>query len=76
VKLAQKKPDVAVQRFDACDKALPGNPNTTFLKGVSLEGMQRRKEAAQHYAQFLRAGGQGAQAKYAQTRLTQWGVTR
>ncbi len=76
VKLAQKKPDVAFQRFDAYDKVLPGNPATAFFKGVSMEGMQRPKEAAQYYVQYLRAGGEGAPAKHAQTRLRQWGVIR
>jgi tetratricopeptide (TPR) repeat protein len=76
VKLTQKKPDVALQRFEAYDKALPGNPNTMFFKGVSLEAMQKRKEAAQHYVQFLRSGAKGPQAQHAQTRLTQWGVIR
>ena len=76
VKLAQKKPDVAFQRFDAYDKALPGNPATAFFKGASMEAMQRRKEAAQYYVQYLRAGGEGPPAQHAQTRLQQWGVIR
>ena len=76
IKLAQKKPDVAFQRFDAYDKALPGNPATAFFKGASMEAMQKRKEAAQYYVQFLRAGGEGPPARHAQTRLQQWGVIR
>jgi Tfp pilus assembly protein PilF len=76
VKLAQGKPDVAFQRFDAYDKALPGNPNTAFFKGASMEAMQKRNEAARYYVQFLSAGEQGPQAQYAQTRLKQWGVIR
>ena len=76
VKLAQKKPDVAFQRFDAYDKALPGNPATAFFKGASMEAMQKRNEAARFYVQFLNTGGEGPPAKYAQTRLQQWGVIR
>jgi predicted Zn-dependent protease len=76
VKLAQKKPDVAFQRFDAYDKVLPGNPATAFFKGASMEAMQRRKEAAQLYVQYLRAGGEGPPAQHAQSRLKQWGVIR
>ena len=76
VKLAQKKPDVAFQRFDAYDKALPGNPATAFFKGASMEAMQKRNEAARFYVQFLKTGGEGPPAKYAQTRLQQWGVIR
>jgi tetratricopeptide (TPR) repeat protein len=76
VKLAQKKPDLALQRFEAYDKVLPGNPNASFFKGVSLDAMQRRKEATQQYVQFLKSGGQGPQAQHAYTRLKEWGVAR
>lgn len=76
VKLAQKKPEEAFQRFEAYDKALPGNPSTIFFKGIAKESMQDRNAAAQYYVQFLRAGGSGQPAQYAQQRLRQWGVTR
>ena len=76
VKLVLKKPDLAYQRFDAYDKALPGSASTLFFKGVAMEQMQNQKGAAQFYVQFLKAGGQGEPAQYAAQRLKQWGVIR
>jgi predicted Zn-dependent protease len=76
VKLVQKRPEIAYQRFDAYDKALPGNPNTLFFKGVAMEHMQNRNQAAQLYLQYLRVVRQGRQAQYAEQRLRQWGVIR
>lgn len=76
VKLALRQPDAAFQRFDAYDKALPGNAGSLFFKGVALENMQNQRGAAQHYAAFLKAGAQGEQAQYAQQRLKQWGVIK
>jgi predicted Zn-dependent protease len=76
VKLVQKQPELAYQRFDAYDKALPGNPNTLFFKGVAMESMQNRNQAAQLYVQYLRVVRQGRQAQYAEQRLRQWGVIR
>ncbi len=76
VKLVQKQPEIAYQRFDAYDKSLPGNPNTLFFKGVAMENMQNRNQAAQLYLQYLRVVRQGRQAQYAEQRLRQWGVIR
>ena len=76
VKIALGKPDVAYQRFDAYDRALPGDPNVLFFKGISLEAMRNRNGAAQHYARFLRAGGSGPQADYARQRLQQWSAAK
>jgi predicted Zn-dependent protease len=76
VKLVLKKPDVAYQRFDAYDKALPGSASTLFFKGVAMEQMQNQRGAAKLYVQFLQAGGQGRPADYAAQRLQQWGVIK
>jgi predicted Zn-dependent protease len=75
-KLMLKKPEAAYQRFDAYDKALPGNPNAVFFKGFAMEGMQNRNQAAQFYVQYLRVVRQGQQAQYAEQRLRQWGAIR
>ena len=66
----------AYQAFHAYEKRLSGNPNTTFLSGLSLEGMGRRQQAAAQYVQYLNMTGQGRQAKYAYSRLQQWGVVQ
>jgi len=61
---------------DAYDRLLPGNPEVTFFKGYSLENMQRRKEAARYYSNYLRRVNQGRQARYAYSRLRSWGYIR
>jgi len=66
----------AYQAFHAYEQKLPGNPLTTFLAGLSLEGMGRRQQAASHYVQYLRMTNQGKQAQYAYSRLQQWGVVQ
>jgi predicted Zn-dependent protease len=76
VKLALKKPEPAYQRFDAYDKALPGNPSATFFKGVAMENMQNRKQAAELYMQYLQRVRQGQQAQYAAMRLREWGYLK
>jgi thioredoxin-like negative regulator of GroEL len=75
-KLALKQPEPAYAELVAYDKALPGNPNVAFMKGVCLENMQRREAAAWEYARYLRAVGQGQQAQYAAQRLRSWGYLR
>jgi len=76
VKLALKKPEPAYQRFDAYDRALPGNPSATFFKGVAMESMQNRKKAAEFYVQYLQQVRQGQQAQYAAVRLREWGYLK
>ena len=66
----------ALQAFSAYERILPGNPTTTFLQGLSLEGMGRKESAASRYMQFLRQVNQGQQAKYAYARLEKWGYIR
>ena len=55
------------------DRLLPGNPNTTFLQGVAMEGMQNRRGAARHYYDYLQVVREGQAAQHAYARLTSWG---
>lgn len=66
----------AYQDFDAYEKKLPGNPNTIFLKGTALEGMQNKQDAATEYARYLKMIPQGEQAEYALQRLVNWGYVK
>lgn len=74
--LGQRDPAAAYRNLDQYDRMLPGDAGITFLKGVSLEGLGKRQEAAQHYASFLRRNKQGQAAQYAQSRLQNWGYLR
>jgi predicted Zn-dependent protease len=66
----------AYEDYTAYDRLLPGNPKVTFLKGFSLEGMKKQKEAAEVYRNYLRAVSQGDEAKYAYQRLVEWGYVK
>ncbi len=68
--------DSAYQDFLTYEKKLPGNPNTVFLMGASLEGMQKRESAAEHYYRYLQMVGEGDQATYAYQRLVEWGYIK
>lgn len=74
--LQLKQPDKALAAFQDYDRLLPGNPNTTFLKGYSLELMQNKQAAAQEYANYLQMTRQGNQAKHALSRLQGWGMVK
>lgn len=63
----------AYERFDACQRLLPGNPNTGFLKAYALEHMQQRRDAAQAYYRYLQQVNHGPAARYAHQRLQSWG---
>lgn len=65
--------DGAYQDLARYDKLLPGNPNTLFLKGFAMEGMQNRHGAAQHYYDYLQVVREGKAAQHAYTRLKVWG---
>ena len=69
-----KEYEAAYNEFDAYERMLPGNPNTIFLKGVTLEGMQDKQGAAQEYYRYLQSVNEGEQAEYAYQRLVGWGV--
>lgn len=76
VKLAKKQYAAALSQFQAYDKQLPGNPNTTFFKGVAFEGQGVRKSAAENYYAYLQAVDQGSNAQYAYNRLVEWGYIK
>ncbi len=63
----------ALEQLEEYDRLLPGNPEITFYKGLALEGMQRRDQAARAYADFLRRVNRGPMAQYAYNRLKTWG---
>lgn len=71
-----KKFQAAYNNFDTYDKKLPGNPNITFLKGYSLEGMHKKKDAAEQYAAYLKTVNSGEQAEYAYRKLVEWGYLK
>lgn len=75
-RLMERDFDGAHAEFAAYEKRLPGNPNTIFLQGFSLEGMGRRKDAAQAYYRYLQQVSQGEPAQYAYQRLVEWGYIR
>jgi Flp pilus assembly protein TadD len=74
--LMNNKFSAAYQEFNRYEKILPGNPNTIFLKGTSLEGMQQREAAAAEYSRYLNLTKQGDQAEHARNRLVTWGYMR
>jgi predicted Zn-dependent protease len=74
--LRLKKYENANQDFENYDQRLPGNPNTTFYKGLSLEGMQKIEPAARAYHTYLQRVNQGKQAQYAYQRLKEWGYIK
>ena len=74
--LAQKDPGTAYEHLDRYDRLMPGDAGVTFLKGVSLEGMGRRQEAANQYAAYLKRTQKGQAAEYAYSRLRGWGYVK
>jgi beta-barrel assembly-enhancing protease len=74
--LALGRYEDAYEGFRAYEQVLPGNPNTVFLIGASLEGMNHKKEAARHYYRYLQSVNTGAKAKHAYGRLVAWGFIK
>lgn len=74
--LQGKKYSAAFQDFDTYEKMLPGNPNTVFLKAVTLEGMQRKNKAAQEYKRYLNTVNSGEQAEISYQKLVDWGYIK
>jgi hypothetical protein len=66
----------AYEEFSLYEKELPGNADTVFFKGYSLEGMEKKEAAAAEYTQYLKAVSQGELAEHAYQRLIQWGYIR
>ncbi|HHC25764.1 MAG TPA: tetratricopeptide repeat protein [Desulfobacterales bacterium] len=75
-KTRRKRFSAAFQDFRRYEQLLPGNPNTTYFKGLALDGMGRRKEAAGEYSRYLQSVQQGPQAKQAYQRMVQWGFIK
>ncbi len=67
-----KKFEKAYNDFVSYDKLLPGNPNATFFKGYSQEGMQDYREAAAEYQRYLKMVREGQYAQHAYRRLKEW----
>jgi len=74
--LGQKDPAAAYEHLDRYDKLLPGDAGITFLKGISLEGMGKRQEAANQYMAYLKRSQQGKAAEYSYSRLKSWGYIK
>ncbi len=74
--MMEKHYDLAWQDFNDFENLLPGNPNTIFMKGIALEGMQDYRGATVEYTRYLRTVNRGEQAQYAYGRLTKWGVIK
>jgi predicted Zn-dependent protease len=75
-KIRQRNYDAAYQDFRNYDRLLPGNPNMMYFKGLALDGMGRKQQAAAEYTKYLQVTQQGAQAKQAYQRLVQWGYIK
>jgi predicted Zn-dependent protease len=75
-RIRNKKYQAAYEDFSIYERRLPGNPNTSFFKGLSLEGMEKIEDAAQAYHAYLKQVQQGQQAKYAYQRLVEWGYIK
>ncbi len=71
--LMQDKYSTAYEQFARYETMLPGNPDTTFLKGFCQEGMQHKPEAAIEYDRYLQLVTEGEQAEHAYQRLVEWG---
>jgi tetratricopeptide (TPR) repeat protein len=72
--IALNRYDEARADFEAYERRLPGNPQTTFYLGRCFEGLGRRAEAIACYRRFLEAGGEGEAAEHARRRLREWGA--
>ncbi|WP_372682584.1 M48 family metalloprotease [Desulfosarcina sp.] len=75
-KIRNKNYDAAYEDFSIYERRLPGNPNTTFFQGLSLEGGEKIEPAARAYDAYLQQVRQGKQAQYAYQRLKEWGYIR
>jgi len=75
-KIRNKQYEAAFQDFSTYEQRLPGNPNTIFFQGLSLEGMERVEQSARAYHSYLQQVQQGNQAQYAYKRLKEWGYIK
>ena len=70
--LQKKDFDSAYAEFRDYEKMLPGNPNTIFLRGLSMEGMGNKNKSALEYHRYLKLDTQSKQARHAYQRLVDW----
>jgi len=70
--LQKKDYDSAYAEFRDYEKMLPGNPNTIFLRGLSMEGMGNKNKSAFEYHRYLKLDTQSKQARHAYQRLVDW----
>lgn len=75
-KLKRNRFAAAYQEFATYERALPGNPDTVFFRGLSQEGMQHKEQAAKEYARYLKLVNQGEQAQHAYKKLVEWGYIK
>lgn len=74
--LQQRNPQAALQALQSFDQLLPGDSGVQFLKGVSLETMGQKQQAAQAYNTYLKQVRAGDAAQHAYTRLKAWGYAK
>jgi predicted Zn-dependent protease len=74
--IRNKQYEGALEDFSVYQRQLPGNPNTVFYQGLSLEGMEKLDRAAKAYNSYLQQVQQGDQAQYAYGRLKEWGYIK
>lgn len=74
--LQQRNPQAALQSLNTFDRLLPGDQGVLFLKGVSLEAMGQREQAAQHYTDYLKQVRAGDASQHAYGRLKAWGYAK
>lgn len=70
--LESKRFEAAHAAFSRYETLLPGNPETRFLDGLSLDLMGRKEAAAREYAAYLQKVTSGVAAQHAYGRLQQW----
>ncbi len=75
-KVYNRRCEPAYADFCHYEQVLPGNPNTVFFKGFSLECMGRREQSARQYRAFLKVVRQGEYARHAHRRLVEWGYVK
>ncbi len=75
-KLALNRYAEAYEDLSNFDTMMPGNTSIAFLKGVSLEGMEKKQEAAEEYYRYLQQVNEGGAAQHAYQRLVDWGFVK
>ncbi len=75
-KVYNRRCEAAYTDFKRYEDMLPGNPNTTYFKGLSLDCMGRREPAAREYMAYLEEVNEGEYAQHAYKRLVEWGYIK